>query len=81
MEAYIESVLCTSCDECTNISKKLFAYNENKQAYVKDLRSGTFQQIVRAAEQCPVKAIHPGTPLNPKEKDLEKWVARAAAFN
>lgn len=81
MEPYIESALCTSCDECTNISKKLFAYDGKKQAFIKDPRGGTFQQLVRAAEQCPVKIIHPGTPLNPREKDLDKWVARAAAFN
>jgi pyruvate-ferredoxin/flavodoxin oxidoreductase len=81
MEPYIESHLCTSCDECTNMSKKLFAYDAKKQAYIKDPRGGTFQQIVKAAEACPVKIIHPGTPLNPKEKDLDKWVARAAAFN
>jgi pyruvate-ferredoxin/flavodoxin oxidoreductase len=81
MEPYIDTALCTSCNECTNISKKLFAYDGNKQAYVKDPRGGTFQQLVRAAEQCPVKIIHPGTPLDPTEKDLDKWVARAAPFN
>ena len=81
MEPYIESELCTSCNECTNISKKLFSYNDNKQSYIKDSRGGTFQQLVRAAELCPVRAIHPGTPLNPHEKDLDKWVARAAALN
>ena len=81
MEPYIDTALCTSCNECTNISKKLFAYDDNKQAYIKDPRGGTFQQIVKAAELCPVKIIHPGTPLNPKEKDLDKWVARAAPFN
>jgi pyruvate-ferredoxin/flavodoxin oxidoreductase len=81
MEPYIETALCTSCNECTNLNKKLFAYDANKQAYVKDPRGGTFQQLVKAAELCPVKIIHPGTPLNPKEKDLDKWVARAAAFN
>jgi hypothetical protein len=27
-----------------------------------------------------VLAIHPGTPLNPGEKDLEKWLKRAQAF-
>jgi pyruvate-ferredoxin/flavodoxin oxidoreductase len=81
MEPYIETALCTSCNECTNMSKKLFAYDANNQAYIKDPRGGTFQQLVKAAELCPVKIIHPGTPLNPKEKDLAKWVARAAAFN
>jgi hypothetical protein len=28
-----------------------------------------------------VGIIHPGTPLNPKEKGLEKLIARAARFN
>ena len=37
-------------------------------------------QLVQAAEKCPVGAIHPGTPLNPNEKDLEKWLKRAQAF-
>jgi pyruvate-ferredoxin/flavodoxin oxidoreductase len=81
LEAYIDSARCTTCNECTNISKKVFAYNADKQAYVKDASAGTFQQLVTAAERCPVSIIHPGTPLNPKEKDLEKWVARAAKFN
>lgn len=81
MEPYIDTALCTSCNECTNISNKLFAYDANKQAYIKDPRGGTFQQIVKAAELCPVSIIHPGTPLNPREKDLDKWIARAARFN
>ena len=81
LEAFIESERCTTCDECTNLNKKLFAYNANKQAHIKDPRAGTFQQLVIASERCPVSIIHPGTPLNPKEKDLEKWVKRAAKFN
>jgi pyruvate-ferredoxin/flavodoxin oxidoreductase len=81
LEAWIDSARCTTCNECTNPNKKLFAYNADKQAYIKDARAGTFQQLVLAAEHCPVSIIHPGTPLNPKEKDLEKWVARAEKFN
>jgi pyruvate-ferredoxin/flavodoxin oxidoreductase len=81
IEPYIDSPLCTSCNECTNINGKLFGYNDQKQATIKNARGGTFAQLVKAAEMCPVKIIHPGTPLNSKEKDLEKWVARAAAFN
>ena len=81
LEAYIDSERCTSCDECTNINKKLFAYNADKQAYIKDASAGTFKQLVTAAERCPVTIIHPGTPLNPKEKDLEKLIVRAAKFN
>ena len=81
LEAYIESVRCTTCNECTNLNSRLFAYNANKQAYIKDPKAGTFAQLVQAAEKCPVSAIHPGTPLNPKEKDLAKWIERAKPFN
>ncbi|HEX2716972.1 MAG TPA: 2-oxoacid:acceptor oxidoreductase family protein [Gemmatimonadaceae bacterium] len=80
VEAYIDSDRCTTCNECTNLNKKMFAYNANKQAYVKDAKAGTFAQLVQAAEKCPVSAIHPGTPLNPKEKDLQKWLKRAQGF-
>jgi len=81
LEAYIDSSRCTSCDECTNINKKMFAYNADKQAFIKDVSAGTYKQLVTAAERCPVAIIHPGSPLNPKEKDLDKWLARAAKFN
>ena len=59
----------------------MFAYNADKQAYIKDPRAGTFAQLVTAAEKCPVGAIHPGTPLNAKEKDLDKWLKRALPFS
>ncbi len=81
MEPYIDAALCTACNECTNLNKRLFAYNAKKQAYIKDARAGTFKELVQAAEKCPVKIIHPGTPLNPKEKDLAKWIKRAQPFS
>ncbi|MEO7647293.1 MAG: ferredoxin, partial [Gemmatimonadaceae bacterium] len=81
LEAYIDSVLCTTCNECTDINNRMFAYNADKQAYVKDATAGTFQQLVTAAERCPVTIIHPGSPLNAKEKDLAKWAKRAEKFN
>ncbi|MBI4628242.1 MAG: ferredoxin, partial [Candidatus Rokubacteria bacterium] len=81
MEPYIDGALCTACNECTNLNKRLFAYNAKKQANIKDPRAGTFKELVQAAEKCPVKIIHPGTPLNPKEKDLAKWIQRATPFN
>ncbi|MBT8405324.1 MAG: ferredoxin, partial [Gemmatimonadetes bacterium] len=81
LEPWIETALCTSCNECTQINGQLFAYNEQKQAYIKDPKAGSFAQIVQAAEKCPAAIIHPGTPLNPREKDLEKWMKRAEPFN
>ena len=81
LEAYIDSARCTTCNECINLNKKVFAYNAAKQAEIKDARAGTFQQLVLAAERCPVSIIHPGSPANPDEKDLAKWVKRAEKFN
>ena len=77
---WIESNECTSCDDCTTINRSLFAYDENKLAYIKDPRGGPYRDIVKAAEKCPSDIIHPGKPLNPKEKDLDKWAKRAAKY-
>ena len=81
MQPYIETERCTSCNECTNLNKRMFSYNENKQAFIKDAKAGTFAQLVQAAEKCPAGIIHPGDPVNPKEKDLDKWIERAKPFN
>jgi pyruvate-ferredoxin/flavodoxin oxidoreductase len=81
LDPYIDTARCTSCNECTALNSRLFAYNASKQAYIKDARAGTFAELVTAAERCPAGLIHPGTPLNPKEKDLAKWIKRAEPFN
>ena len=81
MDPYIDTLRCTSCDECININDKMFAYNGEKQAYIKDPKAGKFKQLVMAAEVCPAEIIHPGNPLNPKEKDLDRLIKRAEPFN
>lgn len=80
-EAWVESALCTSCNECINVNKQIFQYNASKQAYVANPRAGTFAEIVKAAENCPVGIIHPGAPQNPDESGLDVWVKRAEKFN
>jgi pyruvate-ferredoxin/flavodoxin oxidoreductase len=80
MAPWIASARCTSCNECINLNGRMFAYNDKKQATIKDPTAGTFQQLVLAAEKCPVRIIHPGTPLDPDEPDLERWVERAKPF-
>jgi pyruvate-ferredoxin/flavodoxin oxidoreductase len=80
-EPWIESIRCTSCDECTGINNKMFAYNEDGQAYIKDPKAGTFRQLVEAAEKCAPSIIHPGDPLNPDEKGLDELIKRAEPFN
>ncbi|HTI62332.1 MAG TPA: ferredoxin, partial [Gemmatimonadaceae bacterium] len=81
IDPYIDSPRCTSCNECINLNGKLFGYNASKQAEITNADAGTFQQLVIAAERCPVGAIHPGTPRNPKERDLAKWLKRAEPFS
>ncbi len=79
-EAYIDTPLCTSCNECTDLNAQIFGYDENKQAFFKDASAGPFRDIVLAAEKCPVRIIHPGKPLDDGEKDLDEWIERAKPF-
>jgi ferredoxin len=80
-EPWLDTPACTTCDDCMGINKMMFAYNDDKQAYLKDATAGTYEDLVRAAEICPAKCIHPGKPLNPNEPNLEELMARAAPFN
>ncbi|MDH5537231.1 MAG: ferredoxin, partial [Betaproteobacteria bacterium] len=79
-EAYIETPRCTTCDECTHINNRLFAYDDNKQAYIADINAGSYRQLVEAAESCQVSIIHPGKPRNPSEPGLADLVKRAEPF-
>ncbi len=80
-EAWIDSGLCTSCNDCLAINPLLFVYNENNQAYLSDLSNGTYAQLVEGAELCPSKCIHPGLPVDKSEANLDELIARAAPFN
>ncbi|UCH85433.1 MAG: ferredoxin, partial [Candidatus Latescibacterota bacterium] len=80
-DPYIDTPLCTTCNECTNINSRMFAYNENKQATIKDATAGTYAELVQAAEKCPVHIIHPGKPKNPDEPGLDGLIERGAKFN
>jgi hypothetical protein len=77
---WIETARCPSCNECQLVNDKLFLYNENKQAYLGDLKTGTYRQMVEAAESCQVSIIHPGKPWDPNEPGLAELVERAEPF-
>jgi ferredoxin len=79
-EAYIETARCSTCNECTTLNSKMFAYDGNKQAYIADINAGTYAQLVEAAENCQVSIIHPGKPRNPNEPGLEELLKRAESF-
>ncbi len=80
-EPYIDTALCTSCNECTDLYPHIFNYDDNKQAYITDAAAGPYRELVLASEICPVRIIHPGKPNNPDEPNLEEWLKRAEPFN
>jgi hypothetical protein len=80
-DPYIETPRCTTCNECTELNSKMFAYDENMQAYIADPDAGPYRQLVEAAESCQVSIIHPGKPRNPNEPNLNELLERAAPFN
>jgi pyruvate-ferredoxin/flavodoxin oxidoreductase len=81
MAPWIETELCTACDECTNLNSKIFVYNENKKAIIKDPQGGPYPDIVKAAERCTAQVIHPGLPKDRNIKNVDKWIARAKKYN
>jgi len=76
-EPWIDTPLCTSCNDCFKINPLLFTYNSDKQAQIGNLSKGTYAQMVKAAELCPAHCIHPGLPWNPDEPGLEILIAKA----
>ena len=80
-DPYIDTALCTSCNECTQKNGVMFKYNADKMAYIADPKAGSFLELIEAAELCPVGIIHPGAPLNSEEANVEELIKRAAKFN
>ncbi|MBL3618040.1 MAG: ferredoxin [gamma proteobacterium endosymbiont of Lamellibrachia anaximandri] len=80
-EPWIDSVLCTTCNDCLAINPQVFVYNDENQAYIADAGAGTYAQMVEAAEICPSNCIHPGKPINDSEAGLDELIERAAQYN
>ena len=81
MAPWIDTDECTSCDECVDLNGRMFAYNEKKKAYIKDAKAGPYADLVKAAERCTARVIHPGLPSDRSAKDIEKWIARGEKYN
>jgi len=79
--AWVDTPECTACDECININPKVFGYDETKKVVILNPKAGSFLDIVKAAEKCTAGIIHPGTPWNMSEANLDKLKQRAAKFN
>ncbi len=80
MAPWIDTEQCTACDECTMLNGKIFVYDDQKKAIIKDATAGPYSDLVKAAEKCTAQIIHPGLPAS-SEKDVEKWVKRGEKFN
>ena len=80
-EAWIDSPMCTTCYECTNLNGLMFKYNGDKQAEIADRAAGTFADLVRSAEACPARCIHPGKAPAGDATVTDDLIARAAEFN
>jgi pyruvate-ferredoxin/flavodoxin oxidoreductase len=81
MAPWIDTEECTSCDECTKLNSKIFVYNDKKKALIKDPAGGPYRDVVKAAEKCTARVIHPGLPRDRSEKDIDKWIKRAEKYN
>jgi pyruvate-ferredoxin/flavodoxin oxidoreductase len=78
---WIDTDLCTACDECVNAFPKIFAYNVKHKAYIKDPKGGSYQDLVKAAEKCTAMVIHPGLPAERGTKEIDKLIARGEKYN
>jgi len=78
---WIDTPQCTACDECTNLNGKIFVYDASKKAVIKDPEGGPYKEIVKAAERCTARVIHPGLPRDRSPKDIDKWIKRGEKFN
>ncbi len=81
MAPWLETDECTSCDECTQLNSKIFAYNDDKKAYILNPDGGPYQDLVKSAEKCTARVIHPGLPKDRSAKDIDKWIKRGEKFN
>lgn len=78
---WLETEHCTACDECINLNSNIFAYNGDKKAYIKDPHGGPYEDLVKAAEKCTARVIHPGLPADRNDPAQEKWIKRGEKYN
>jgi len=81
MAPWLDTRDCSSCDECIKLNANMFAYNADKKAYIKDPNAGPYTDLVKAAEKCTARVIHPGLPADKSAKDIDKWIQRGEKFN
>jgi len=81
MAPWIDTPQCTACDECIKINGKIFVYDDSKKAIIQNPDAGPYSDLVKAAEKCTARVIHPGLPRSRDFKDAAKWIARGEKYN
>jgi pyruvate-ferredoxin/flavodoxin oxidoreductase len=81
MAPWIDTPQCSACDECTLINPRIFVYNSDGKAIIKDPAGGPYSDLVKAAERCKESIIHPGLPRERSTPGVERWIARGAKYN
>ena len=75
MAPWIDTDQCTTCDECTNINKKIFVYNDKKKAIIKDPEG---RSVSRHRQGCREvhRTSHPsgssGRPLRERHREVDQ---------
>ena len=78
---WIDTPQCSACDECTLINSRIFAYNSEGKAEIKDPNGGPYSDLVKAAERCKEEIIHPGLPRDRSAPGIDRWIVRGEKFN
>jgi pyruvate-ferredoxin/flavodoxin oxidoreductase len=81
MAPWLDTEECTACDECTTLNDRIFTYNSAKKAYISNADGGPYRDLVKAAEKCTARVIHPGLPRDRSDKDILKWIKRGEKYN
>ncbi len=80
-DPWVDSRLCTSCNDCVNLNPLLFVYDANRQVALGDLSAGTYAQLVEAARKCPARCIHPGSPVGDDGPNRDELTERAREYH
>lgn len=78
---WIDTQSCSACEECLRVNSRIFAWNAAGKATIKDPDGGPYSDLVRAAEHCKERVIHPGLPRERSDPDSARWIARGEKFN
>jgi pyruvate-ferredoxin/flavodoxin oxidoreductase len=62
------------------INPRLFVYNADNQAVIGDPLAGSYVELVKAAEKCPARCIHPGAPRADDKSATPAMIKRASKF-